>query len=235
MRMKKGYKVVFGAVCLIFIVTSILWASSDWEEAKDKKGIKVFTRSVEGVKLNEFKAECIVDAPVEVVYELIRDVGRYPEWFGNCLVHEKLETIDENNIISYHVADIPFPFADRDTVAQLTFRSNWAIGEVSFAMISLNEQDVDRYDIEELTKGKRLVRMPWIKTNMVAMRVTPDKTKVIYQGYGDPSISLPAWVMNFMVTSQPYGAMINIREEVQNKLYIERAEKKHNKRFSQLN
>jgi hypothetical protein len=235
MRMKKGYKVVIRAVCLIFIVTSILWASSDWKEAKDKKGIKVFTRSVEGVKLDEFKVECIVDAPVEVVYELIKDVGRYTEWFGTCLVYEELEAIDENNIIAYYVADTPFPFADRNAVVQITFRSNWAKGEVSVALRSLNGQYVDQYDIKELTKGKRLVRMPWIKTNMVAMRVTPDKTKIIYQGHGDLGLSLPAWVLNIVATSQPYGAMIDIRREVQNKLYIERAEKKHNKRFSQLN
>ncbi len=233
--MKKGYKVVVGAVCLIFIVPSILWASSDWKEAKDKKGIKVFTRSVEGVKLNEFKAECIVDAPVEVVYELIRDVGRYPEWFGFCLGYEELEIIDENNIISYWAIDIPFPFKDRDGVVQLTFRSNWATGEVSSVIKSLNEQDVAQYDIKELTKGKRRVRLQWVKVKIAAMRVTPDKTKVIYQGHGDLGLSLPNWVMNFLAKSQPYGGMIEIREEVQNKLYLERAEKKHNKRFSQLN
>ena len=55
-----------------------------WELAKQGEGIEVYTRPVEGMDAKEFLGVADVDAPVDVVLEVFRDVPSFPGWYGFC-------------------------------------------------------------------------------------------------------------------------------------------------------
>ncbi len=233
--MEKNCKAVLGTVFLIFLFASLLWASSDWKQVKNKKGIKILTRPVEGYTLDEFKAECMVDAPMEVVYEIMRDTDSYPNWFGNCQSYKTLKVIDEYNELAYQVTGLPFPLADRDMVAIMKFSSDWDSGKATLTILPESEYSDIRYDTGEITKGKRRVRMKKLQGQVTAMRVTPEETRIVFQGHADPGLPLPGRVLNKLSSGLPYRTLMGLKEELNKKKYYERAENRHHKKFTALN
>jgi hypothetical protein len=77
--MKRGqmmWRSAWIAAVLTVFIAVILHAEGPWELAKDSEGIKVYTRSVPGSSANEFKGIAEVDAPIEVIVEVFKDIDR---------------------------------------------------------------------------------------------------------------------------------------------------------------
>ena len=66
-------KSLFMAFLALFLISMALFAESGWKRVKNSNGIQVYTRSVAGSDLDEFKGITVVDARIEVIGEVIRD------------------------------------------------------------------------------------------------------------------------------------------------------------------
>ncbi len=229
--MKKACKILLVAVLLTILSVFPVSASDGWKKAIDDKGIRIFTRPISGFPMDEFKAECTLDAPIEVVYEIMKDGRRYPEWFANCSFHKVLRSIDDHNRIAYHVVDIPFPFSDRDTFVNLKFNTDWDVGRVILDISSIEEKENVSYDIGAFSRYKNHLKMKKMKSIVIATRITSEKTNVVYQGYADAGIPLPGSMLNAITANQPYNTFKGLRRELKNHIYYKRAEKRHNRTF----
>ena len=226
---KLSLKVLALTVTVLFSLP--VWADGDWEEAKNQEGIKIDTRRVEGAPMKEFRAEGMIDAPIEVAWEVLIDSASYPKWFGDCIVHKIIETEDKNISVGYHAVDIPFPFSDRDTVAFINLETDWKTGKASKSMVSIGSPEDAKYGMDDLTREEGRVRMPKMHGHFLLTRVSPTQTNMLYQAHADPGVPLPGWLLNMLATNQPYKTFIGIRKEVKNIKYFERAEKVHDKKF----
>lgn len=49
-------------------------AADEWKQVLEKDGIKVYTKRVPGIDIDEFRGPAVTSAPIEAVGELLRDV-----------------------------------------------------------------------------------------------------------------------------------------------------------------
>ncbi len=219
------------AAAIIFLFPLCVLCAEPWKVEKDKDGIRVETRPIEGLSLKEFRSRCVVDAPIEVVFEIIKDNDSYMNWFADCVERAVIQKNDDHTNICYMVADLPFPFRDRDTVEVIKYILDWMNGKVVVKINSIDPPDDAKYGMDEHSKKKKRIRMKKMKGTITLTRVTPVETEMVYQAHGDPVVELPGWLMNFFVVSQPYRTLQGMQKEIQKKIYYEKAEKVHHKKF----
>ena len=229
--MKKGFKVIAGAIVMIFMTTLPLLADGEWKEVKNRKGVKVDTRKLDNSPLKEFRSQCLIDAPMEIVYEIMREPSTYKNWFANCSGMRTVHTVDEYNYKWYQVVNLPPPFRDRDTVTTFHYDIDWDAGKIIITMGGGKATKDEPYNMYETTKKRRRVRISAVKGVIVLDRIAPGKAKMLYQAHADPGLAVPPWLLNLFGVSHPYKSLVGMKKEVTKEVYYKRAEKRHNRKF----
>ncbi len=219
------------AAAIIFIFPLWVMSAEPWKVKKEKDGIRAETRSIVGLSLKEFRSRCVLNAPIEVVFEIIKDHDSYVNWFAGCIEKTVIQKIDDHTEICYQVADLPFPFRDRDTIDLIKYTPDWMNGKVVVKIKSIDSPEDAKYGMDDYTKKRKRIRMKKMKGTIKLTRVTPTETEMVYQAHGDPVVELPGWLMNIFVVSQPYRSLQGMQKEIQKKIYYEKAEKVHHKKF----
>lgn len=67
-------------ICLI-LGFSNTYGQQDWQLKKEQNNIKLWTKSLEGSKLLQFKAETYIKADLEVLYSVMRNVESMHKWY----------------------------------------------------------------------------------------------------------------------------------------------------------
>ncbi len=229
--MKKECKVIVGAIVIILLTALSLLADSEWKEVKNRKGIKLDARKLDNSPIKEFRSQCLIDAPIEVAYEILKDPSAYINWLANCSEMRLVHIVDEDNLKFYQVMNLPAPFRDRDTVNTYQYDTDWNDGKV-LILISGGKVPKDApYNMYETTKKYRRLRLPTVNSSIVLDRITPGKTKMTYQVHVVAGVAMPAWLINILGVSHPYNSLLGFRKEVKKEMYYKRAEKTHNRNF----
>ena len=186
-----------------------------WTLAKEGEGIEVYTRPIEGMNAKEFMGITEVDAPMDVVLEVFRDIPSFPEWYGFCRDIEVLEDYSETHKLVYFVLATKWPTKDRDMVIDAMIDVDRAGGQAVITMKALEEEVVPR--------AKKYVRM----TDMVGLstltEIDGDTTRVVYRVRSDPGGYIPAALSNLLAKDQPYLTLKGLKEMVKDEVYHERA------------
>ena len=77
---------------LVGFFESPAWAGG-WEHINTKKGVKVFSKEVEGSPLLAFKGVTTVDAPLQKVLFVIATNERRQEWVDRLYINKQIETV----------------------------------------------------------------------------------------------------------------------------------------------
>ncbi len=173
-----------------------------WELQKNENGIKVFTRDKEGSPLKEYKASVIIKASMEEILTVIKDVPGYVNWQNPCKEAKVVESISENEFISYTLNEAPWPISDRDCVVRSTFFYD-SDEAVRMTLVAISEGLVGQVD--------GVVRI----TNMTGQwwfTQKPDGIEVIMQIHADPAGSIPKWLANSSVVDSPFKTLTNLKE-----------------------
>ena len=177
--------------------------AQDWELAKEKDGIKVYTRQVEGSKHKAFKGETEFRADFESVSSLIEDVKKFDVW-DDDITEIRVLGQEKGKMLKYYVAyDVPWPLADRDLCVEASIRTDPVTGS----------KHIDARSIPEaMPQGDGLVRIInyWQKWT-----IQPDGNGMIHltvEGFADPAGDIPAWVANLAITKSPMNMLRAIRE-----------------------
>ena len=109
-------------VLILFFMVNVSMAqetdSTDWKLAKDQNGIKIYTRKVKGLKLNEFKAVTTIETSLEQLVDVIRKVDRYVEWMSQLARSYIIDKVNNNEIYIYSESSVPWPISNRDIVTK---------------------------------------------------------------------------------------------------------------------
>ena len=109
-----------------------LSADVDWTLKRDRDGIKVYTRSIEGSEHKAVRAEMIVQASINALVGLTMDTSPCPKWAALCKRAEIVRKESETEYYVHTFNDLPWPVKDRDVVAKVTWSAD-AQGSISMA------------------------------------------------------------------------------------------------------
>ncbi len=203
---------------LLFLFTS-LFAQSQWREVKNSNGVKVLTRPAEGSPLDEFKGITIVDAPLEVIVEVIRDVDAQPEWMADCIEAKVVKKFNDNDYMVYSMNRAPWPVSNRDVVVRSKGNADMGKGTVSIIFTAMKDSSVP------LRPG--VVRMTDLLGQWHLKKIAPSKTEVVFIIRANPAGNIPASIANMTSREIPYRTLQNLKKMVKKEKYINLAREKY--------
>ena len=80
-------------------------AQEDWKLGKDKNGIMVFTRKVEGHKLKAVKATTKINANIKDIAAIIADFNNHSKWVDNCAI-SKIVSDTKEGLFFYNTSSV---------------------------------------------------------------------------------------------------------------------------------
>jgi hypothetical protein len=194
-------------ISVIFIFASlainVFAQEPEWNLEKEKDGIKVYTRQLEGRKIKEFKAETTINANIDVLEAILRDVPNYVDWIDKLKFAEIIETVNEDEFYVYSEANIPWPFENRDGVSFDKITKNELNGEIIISTLGV---------VDKMPEVKGVVRMPESEGYWMLKPKDSAQTDIIYQFYGDPGGGIPEWVINAFLVDSPLKTIANLKE-----------------------
>ena len=121
----------FITACMVFLNTNIFAQTNQWKTAKLDNGkiivqYNISTRINENgkrVPLIEDSATTTDTLTMQKCIMLMKDVSKHKEFNGDR-VSEKVKTISDHEWIVYYYSNNPWPIADSDCVAKMTFSEN---------------------------------------------------------------------------------------------------------------
>jgi len=202
-------------LALTWFSAMALHAEEPWKLVKDSEGIKVYTRPVPGSAANEFKGIAEVNAPLEVIREVFRDVASFPRWYGFCKEIKLLKHDTENHRVVYFVLKTLGPVKDRDFIVDVNDELDVRAGRFFITMNAVKEDLVPRQD--------RYVRMTDVAGTYDMTRLDSLRSEVVYTVRADPAGHIPAFISNLMQKDQPYLSLKGLREMVRKDEYYRKA------------
>ena len=198
-------------IAIIIGLSSIinLNAQTDWELKKEKDGIKVYLREVEGSKIQEYKAEAILKGKVSSYIAVMKDVNSYAELYEHT---KEVRLINENDTFHVHylATDTPWPVKDRDAVYSSTYSQYYDTKLVRIDM-KIETGYVDEND--------DYVRMEKADGYWLFYQIEPNKVEITYQMHAEPGGSIPNWVINMFLVDTPIEDIKMLQERAQLEKY----------------
>ena len=203
-----------GIICGLLLLSSFAGAADgQWEIIRSKNGITTYRMTHPETDVCTFKAVGFVDARIEVIGEVIRDIPAYPEWMAKFEKATVLKTIDRNTYIFHAVINTPFPYLDRDMVIE-----NRTMYNLNNASVLLSFNLARNYNFPE---QKGYVRLTELEGEYYLEYFGRDKTRVTYQYRSDPGGSIPVGIANAIeIKYYPAMTIAGLRRMVTKKKYI---------------
>ncbi len=192
---------IFILCCAAFVAPDF---GAKWTLKKDKNGVQIYTRPVEGSPLKEFKGVVNIRTTVESAKTLLLDLPSYTEWNHNCIESSVLKINSENDIIGVTLTDAPWPVQDREAIVQTK------VVEKNGSTY-LNMTALPNY----LKAKDGVVRVP----EMTGFwKITPNgdgTVKIVQQVRASPGGRIPDWLANSAVVDTPYNTLLNMKQRLE--------------------
>lgn len=197
---KKTYnkKYNFRTILLIILLSSSIFS---WDLKKEKNGVKVFTRTIEGSNFKEFKSIGIHTGSISSLISVLQDDSNFCNWFPDCQEFRLLKKPSKLERLQYMVVKTPFPVNKRDTI-QLTSLSQDTVTKTVTITLTASP--------EILPEVPGTVRVPKSRGFWKFTPLENNQVEVTFQLHSDPGGSLPEWLANTFVTETPLKAVINL-------------------------
>jgi len=208
-------KYLWTILVLLCTFSSVSYAQEPWKLVKEADGIEVYIRSVPGSAIAEFKGVGDVDAPVEVVGEIFKDIPSYTQWYGFCKEIKLLKQDSEYHRLIYFVLKTLGPVKDRDFIVDTNYSVDRQTGKLSIALHAIREEIVPR--------KSKYVRMTDLNGYFEIRSIDKNKTHVTYMIKADPAGYIPTFFLNSIQKYQPYLTIKGLREMVKREVYYKRA------------
>ena len=199
--------------CFILLVSARLIsadAAGEFQVEKDKNGVKVFTRKIEGSALKEFKGVTTIKTSLMSLVALMDDTDAYPQWLYNVTTAKLVNKINLKERVTYTVIHAPWPVSDRDTVTYSKIVQDKKSKIVTIYLKGVPNQ----YPAQA---GK--VRVPALKGFWQFIPNKNGYVTVIYQVHSEPGGSIPDAIANSTVTDIPYHTLLKMHQIVKQEKY----------------
>ena len=183
---------------------------TEWVLAKNNKGVKVYTRKVEGIDFKEFKGIITIKTSLASLVALVGDVEAAPDWLANCSKSRLLKRINSTETYTYSLSKAPWPVKDRDAIVH-----NVVSQDKRSLAVTIKQTGKPDY----IKAKKNITRVKRIEG---FWKFTPQKdgdVEVVYQVLSDPGGDIPAWLVNASLVSQPYETLLKMQKVIKREKY----------------
>ncbi len=179
------------------------FSGSDWVLKKEKLGISVYTRSVEGSTFEEFKGVTVIpDITLAEVLEVILDVKNYDRLFPDCMNPKVLKQDGKWYDIHYLQSKAPFPVKNRDSVFEQKTELDKDGKHARIVLKPLPDYIPENKDFVRVRKGSGTWELDEDDQRNV---------KVSYQFQPDPGGEIPSWIANGFIDGHPFKTLSNLK------------------------
>lgn len=190
-------------ICSLILIPSTF--SQDWYLAKNKAGVKVYTRKKVGWDLKEFKAIVYINSNVESVEAALRDAKNRSKWMYNTHDAKDVKVVSKDLFYAYSRIAVSWPVSDRDNVTRYKFK------RISDKEIYVYFKNVDGIVAEK----SGIVRIKKMEGFWHFKDVGNGKIKVTQQAVAEAGGSIPAWLANSGVIDSPYYTLYEMKKYVE--------------------
>ncbi|MGO1461228.1 MAG: START domain-containing protein [Marinobacter sp.] len=171
--------------------------SEAWSLREESGATRIYTMDQDDSSFQVFKAETLLDAPIEAVMAIMADPASCMEWVLNCSASYSVGKGDFNDRYVYSVNDMPWPVTDRDYVLHIRTQGDETSGEITMKMSATPDKRA---------KNSNRVR---VDRSSTFYRLIPEdgKTRMIWLQHTDPNGSLPGWLVNTLLVDIPMSSM----------------------------
>ena len=193
---------IFGLIAAALISISFSPFQSDWQEAKKKDGIIIYTKKVTGYEIKMFKAiTTYKNVKISKVVNIIKDADKAEDWVSDVSVGEMIKKSNEEQWLSYLLFDLPWPLEQREMTLDNNITTNTS-DEVVIKLTINSEMPLREVDAIKIENAEGYWQL-----NQVGADV-----KVVYSFVGDPNGNIPAWVINMFVVDGPLETLGKLKE-----------------------
>jgi len=191
----------------LFLIPLILYAQENWNLAKEKNGISVYTRMLNSERYKQVRVICEFNGPIEKLIKILQDVDNHKNWVYKTPVSYLISKKNADTLYFYSEISLPWPASHRD-----------ASVELAVAKDSLNKNAIITVrSFPKLVPYKaNIIRVPYSLGLYKLNSLPNNKIKIDYTLSVNPGGTLPAWLVNYTATIGPYQTFVNLKEIVEN-------------------
>ena len=191
-------------VAAVTLFTS-LYAQASWDLERDKDGIKVYNRKVEGSKLKEFKGVVLVKATVQEAVSYFSDIQQHEKFMYKCK-KGSVKVVKKNSTSDFHtymIIETPWPATNRDVV------SHYLIGKPDKQGAVLIQLEGAAELVPEVDG---LVRVPKMKGYWKFIPQPNGMVEIVHQAYSSPGGSVPEAMANAASVDAPFSMLLKLKD-----------------------
>ena len=186
------------------------FAQYQWELAKEKDGISVYTSPVSGSAFDASKVSSEIESSLPVITAIFQDVDNYTALFASTQSARLLERSGETYQVHYIVSEAPWPVSDRDGI--YTYRFDY---EASTKQLTIEQNNKPKYLPEEAG----IVRIPKCQGTWTFKDLGNGRLAVTYIFHAEPGGTVPAWAANMGTVDMPFETMKNLKQRIKQAQY----------------
>ena len=194
---------------IILLLSSVAQASTDqidslnWILKKHTDDIQIYSAKVPNSPHHAILAETQIDADTETLVGIIRSPESCSKWVYRCRLSFLHDQISPNTDLIYTATNMPFPAANRDILAKVTWHTDastnitYGIGTATTDIVPSNNKDIRIENAE----------MIW-----ALIPLENGSTKVRSYAHVDPAGGLPAWLTNQLSVNVPLKTLKGLKK-----------------------
>jgi hypothetical protein len=174
----------------------------EWELRKQKLGIQVYTRTIDGSSFEAFQGRSILKARIPSLVAVMSHAESCVDWVHQCSGARNLDKVTPQSSHQYGVNQFPWPAQNRDYVIHITTQYD---PERSIFRVNTNAVD----EKLPLTENIRINQM---KIRYLLQRVDDQYTQVYWTQHTEPGGWLPGWMVNMLLVDIPFNSLVSLEK-----------------------
>ncbi|GIX40687.1 MAG: hypothetical protein KatS3mg129_0420 [Leptospiraceae bacterium] len=189
-------------IIILLIILSNTIFPENWIKVYKDKEIQVWTRKTNS-PIDEFKAEIIINQPIQIVAAVLLDIDNHFEWVPDCKLSKIIKQLKEFDFIQYYQMDYPWPVDDRDLYIISKTKINLNNDTITIRSTALNDYP--------LKPG--YIRITEYQSSWDLIKINDVKTKVLYQSYVHPAGSISPSLANYFIKNTPIKLLKGLKKQ----------------------
>lgn len=193
-------------VTFVIYMPAVVSQNDSLKLVRKSDGIFVYKQKDAYSNINRIVAQTIIDAHYLKIFCLIKDFHYQKEWIYANNGAICIDSISPDNWIYYGISKMPWPFQNRDVVADVNLKVNRADKELII-------QSVSKPGL--IPESSEMVRIQLLNSKW-KLKKLDDKTYVELDLLVDVGGNVPVWLINMFAAKGPFNTFKNMKKELQN-------------------
>jgi len=197
----------------VALMSSITWSGEDgWQLEKEKDGIQIYSRAVDGWEIHEVRGVARIDARLSSVVAAINDVAAIHE-LTDIVAHSEIrQRASDSRYQIYSTMKMPWPVSNRDILNQREIKQDPTTRVVTITDTAIQDPNPPKPDYVRIVKS----RQQWTLTPIAEGGVQVE-TRLL----SDPAGPMPSSLINSMSVNTPLKTLSKLKELVQRPAYAQ--------------